>query len=78
MYSALRWGWAVVHPSLMRAYSVELRKIIVDTIRHGRPKVEVARIFGLGFSWVRRYTEIAEEEGLLGPRKAPGEKSKLG
>jgi len=31
-----------------------------------------------GFSWVRRYTEMAEEEGLLSPKKAPGKKRKLG
>ena len=63
--------------SLMRAYSVDLRKKIVDVIRHGRPKVEVARVFGVGISSVKRYMKMAEEEGSLDPKKAPGKKRKL-
>ncbi len=63
--------------SLMRAYSVDLRKKIVDAIRHGRPKVEVARIFGVGISSVKRYMKMAQEEGSLDPKKAPGRKRKL-
>jgi transposase len=66
-----------VHHSLMRAYSVDLRKKIVDAIRHGRPKVEVARIFGVGISSVKRYMKMAQEEGSLDPKKAPGKKRKL-
>ncbi len=66
-----------MHHSLMRAYSVDLRKKIVDAIRHGRPKVEVARIFGVGISSVKRYMKMAQEEGALDPKKAPGKKRKL-
>ena len=66
-----------MHHSLMRAYSVDLRKKIVDAIRHGRPKVEVARIFGVGISSVKRYMNMAQEEGALDPKKAPGKKRKL-
>jgi transposase len=39
--------------------------------------VEVARIFGVGISSVKRYTKMAEEEGSLDPKKAPGKKRKL-
>ena len=66
-----------MHHSLMRAYSVDLRKKVVDAIRHGRPKVEVARIFGVGISSVKRYMKMAQEEGSLNPKKAPGKKRKL-
>ena len=66
-----------MHHSLMRAYSVDLRKKIVDAIRNGRPKVEVARIFGVGISSVKRYMKMAQEEGALDPKKAPGKKRKL-
>ena len=66
-----------MHHSLMRAYSVDLRKRIVDAIQHGRPKVEVARIFGVGISSVKRYMKMAQEEGSLDPKKAPGKKRKL-
>ncbi len=58
-----------MHYSLMRAYSVDLRKKIVDAIRHGRPTVEVARIFGVGISSVKRYMKLAQEEGSLNPKK---------
>ncbi len=66
-----------MHHSLMRAYSVDLRKKIVDAIRHGRLKVEVARIFGVGISSVKRYMKMVQEEGSLDPKKAPGKKRKL-
>jgi transposase len=66
-----------VHHSLMRAYSVDLRKKIVDAIHHVRPKVEVARVFGVGISSVKRYMKMAQEEGTLYPKKAPGKKRKL-
>ncbi len=56
----------------MRAYSVDLRKKIVDAIRHGRPKVEVARIFGVGISSVKRYMKMSQEDGSLDLKKAPG------
>jgi transposase len=61
----------------MRGYSVDLRKKIVDAVRRRRPTAEVARIFGVGISSVKRYTKMAEEEGSLDPKKAPGKKRKL-
>ena len=61
----------------MRAYSVDLRKKIVDAVRRRRPKAEAARIFGVGISSVKRYTKMAGEEGSPDPKKAPGKKRKL-
>jgi transposase len=61
----------------MRAYSVDLRKKVVDAIRHGRPKVEIARLFGVGISSIKRYLKMAQEEGSLDPKKAPSKKRKL-
>jgi transposase len=61
----------------MRAYSVDLRKKVVNAIRHGRPKVEVARLFGVGISSIKRYLKMAQEEGSLDPKKAPSKKRKL-
>jgi transposase len=57
----------MVHHSLIRGYSVDPRKKIVDAVRRRRPKAEVARIFGVGISSVKRYTKMAEEEGSLDP-----------
>lgn len=34
-YRALRWGWTVVHHSLVGAYSTDLRKKIVDALSPG-------------------------------------------
>ena len=51
---------------------------IVNAVRRGRPKAEVARIFGVGISSVKRYMKMAEVEGSLDPKKAPGKKRKLG
>jgi transposase len=67
----------MVHQFLMRAYSVDLRKKIVDAFRRRRAKAEVARIFGVGISSVKRYTKMAGEEGSPDPKKAPGNKGKL-
>ncbi len=39
--------------------------------------MEVARIFGVGISSVKRYMKMAQEEGSLDPKKAPGKKRKL-
>ena len=39
--------------------------------------MEVARIFGVGISSVKRYMKMAQEEGSLNPKKAPGKKRKL-
>ncbi len=67
----------MVHHALMRGYPVDLRKKMVDAVRRRRPKAEVARIFGVGISSVKRYTKMAEEEGSLDPKKASGKKRKL-
>jgi transposase len=61
----------------MRAYSVDLRVKIVGAIRRGRSKTEVARIFGVGISSVKRYMKMTEEKGSVDPKKAPGKKRKL-
>jgi transposase len=62
----------------MRANSVDLRKKIVAAIRCGRSKIEVARIFGVGISLVKRYTtKTAQGEGSLDPKRAPGKRRKL-
>ena len=67
----------MVHHPIMRAYSLDLRKKIVNAIRRGKSKAEVARFFGVGISSVKRYTKMAEEEGSLDPKKAPGKKRML-
>jgi transposase len=61
----------------MNAYSEDLRKKIVDALRRGAAKTEVARAFGVSRSSVKRYAKLAEEGRPLAPKKRPGLRPKL-
>ncbi len=61
----------------MRAYSIDLRKKIVESVKKGVPKAETARCFGVDRATVKRYCKQLDERGTLKPRKAPGKAPKL-
>ena len=61
----------------MDAYSLDLRKRIVDAKERGMPTAEVARTFGVGASTVKRYAAAAREGRSLAPKKRPGSKPKM-
>ena len=61
----------------MYAYSLDLRKKIVEAKERGMPTVEVAKTFGVGVSTVKRYAATAREERPLAPKKHPGSKPKI-
>jgi transposase len=61
----------------MDAYSLDLRKKIVDAKQRGMPTSEVARTFGVGASTVKRYAAVAREGRPLAPKKCPGSKPKM-
>ena len=61
----------------MRAYSLDLRKKIVDAVERGTTKSEVARLFGVSRSSVKRYVKMAAEVRSLAPSKPPGLRSKI-
>jgi transposase len=61
----------------MNAYSLDLRKKIVEAKERGTPTAEVARTFGVGLSTVKRYAAVAREGKPLAPKKRPGSKPKL-
>ena|SRR3712207_4730792 len=61
----------------MRAYSLDLRKKIVESVKKGLPKAETARRFGVDRATVKRYCKQLDERGTLEPRKAPGKRPKL-
>ena len=61
----------------MNAYSLDLRKKIVEAKERGMPTVEVAKTFGVGVSSVKRYAATAREGRSLTPKKRPGSKPKL-
>jgi transposase len=61
----------------MNAYSLDLRKKIIEAKERGTPTAEVARTFGVGLSTVKRYAAAAREGKPLAPKKHPGSKPKL-
>jgi transposase len=61
----------------MRAYSLDLREKIVESVKKGVPKAETARRFGVNRATVKRYCKQLDERGTLQPRKAPGKRPKL-
>jgi transposase len=62
----------------MKAYSVDLRRKIVEAISNGPPKAQVARSFGVGLSTVKRYASKAECGEGLAPRQAVRQGAKGG
>ena len=61
----------------MDAYSLDLRKKIVEAKEWGMPTAEVARTFGVGLSTVKRYAATARQGKSLAPKRHPGSKPKL-
>jgi transposase len=61
----------------MDAYSLDLRKKIVEAKERGMPTSEVAKTFGVGVSSVKRYAAAAHQGRSLAPKKRPGSKPKL-
>ena len=61
----------------MKAYSIDLRTKIVESVSRGVSTSETARRFGINRSTVARYLKQLDEEGSLIPRKAPGSPPKL-
>ena len=61
----------------MNAYSLDLRKKIVEAKQRGTSTSEVARTFGVGVSTVKRYAATAREGRSLTPKKRPDSKPKM-
>jgi transposase len=61
----------------MKAYSIDLRKKIVESVRKSISKSETTRRFGVNRSTDQGYLKQLDEEGSLVPRKAPGKAPKL-
>ena len=61
----------------MKAYSIDLRTKIVESVRRGVSNSETARRFGVNRSTVARYLKQLDEEGSLIPQKPPGSPPKL-
>jgi transposase len=55
----------------IRAYSLDLRKKIVESVKKGLPKAETARRFGVDRATLKRYCKRLDERGTLQSSKAP-------
>jgi transposase len=56
----------------MKAYSSDLRAKIVAAVEAGSSKAEVARVFHVGLSTVKRYLTQQHQTGSLTPKRHPG------
>ncbi len=56
----------------MKSYSEDLRRKIVAAVERGVSKSEIARLFDVSLSSVKRYVRMAGSEGSLAPKKRPG------
>ena len=62
----------------MHAYSEDLRKKIVEAVeRRGMKRSEVACLFGVSLSSVKRYVKKFRQGRALSPGKAPGKRPKV-
>src|SRR3712207_7569824 len=58
---------------MMDAYSGDLRRKIVEAVERRRMnQSEVARVFGVSLSSIKRYVKAVREGRSLSPGKAPG------
>ena len=61
----------------MKAYSVDLRTKIVQSVKKGVSKSETARRFGVNPSTVNRYLKRLNQSGSLAPKRRLGQPPKL-
>ncbi len=61
----------------MKAYSIDLRIKIIESVKRGVSNSETARRFGVNRSTVGRYLKRLDENGSLARKKAPGSRPKL-
>ena len=59
----------------MKAYSQDLREKVVQAIEHGKTRKEVADVFGVSLSTIKRYLRQKRQVGHIQPKKIPGRPS---
>jgi transposase len=60
----------------MKAYTQELRERIVAAVDRGVPREEVADVFGVGLSTIKRYLKQRRETGSMAAKPIPGRPAK--
>jgi len=60
------------------AYSSDFRQRVIDACDRGKSTKQVAAMFAVAESWVRRLKQWRRERGSVAPRPCGGSKPKLG
>ena len=76
LYDSISTGGEIRSLFAMKAYSQDLRKRIVAAIGQGKSRREVARLFNVSLSTVKRYAKQWKVQGNLRPRHITGRPSK--
>jgi transposase len=61
----------------MNAYSKDLRLRVLDAVDHGLPRKEVANLFGVSLSTIKRYLKRHRAGEDLEPRPSPGRRRRI-
>ena len=56
----------------MKAYSQDLRERVVRAVDQGKPRDEVANLFHVSSSTIKRYLRQRREQGHIRPKMIPG------
>lgn len=62
----------------MKAYSLDLRQRILHTSEQGKPCVQIAALFQVSLSTVKRYLRQQRQSGTLTVKPIPGRPAKYG
>src|SRR5258707_6803043 len=61
----------------MKAYSIDLRKRVIRSIKNGRQQTWVARELGIGLGTVKRYIKLEQTTGSVEPKQQQREQPKI-
>src|SRR5690349_11339897 len=62
----------------MKAYSVDLRRRVVEAVEAGMSRPEAARVFQVSVATIKRYLKRRRETGSLAPGRSPGRPPEIG
>jgi transposase len=62
----------------MKAYSKDLRIKVLDAVDGGIPRTEVARVFGISMSPIKRWLRRRRKSGDVGSTLIPGPPARKG
>lgn len=62
----------------MRAYSTDLRQRVLHAVDHGTPRAEVAALFQVSLSTIKRYLKQRQISGSLARKPIPGRPATYG